>query len=43
MSLFTIDSLIFGSFIDVVEVSQNLDRGDVRSSIIYHSFRTMLD
>jgi hypothetical protein len=35
----TVDALILGFVIDVVEVSENLDRGDMASCVINDAFR----
>lgn len=39
----TIDTLIFALFIDVMEISEHLDRGKMGASIIYNTFTSVLD
>ena len=39
----TVDSLIFGSFIGIMEIPQNFDEGEMRSCVVDDSLGTILD
>lgn len=39
----TIETLVFALVINVVEVAENLDGSQVRSSVIYDALRSILD